>query len=574
MPNDVAAIRMLAELSARLGRDDEALELLTRCLELASGSTPRARTRRRCSIAATGRPRRCRKSKRCSRRNQPTELPEPQGGDPRSHRRLRAGDRVVRGSVGHASTAASAVVDELRATRSRPRDSRTARSPPIAAPSASIRAAARRTGAWPTLKTVRFDADDIAAMQRQLQRNDLDDEPRLHFDFALGKALEDAGEYEPSFRHYLDGNALRLKLVPYSADDNAARGRAARRVYTREFFAEREGWGAMRRIRSSSSACRARQHPGRADPVQPPGSQGTMELPEIISCARPAPARGVAAGHVLPRHPRRHRRRRSTRARRAVPAAHAHPPQARRAAVHRQDAGTTAHIGLIRLALPNAKIIDARRHPLACCLSGFKQHFARGQDFSYSPRRHRPLPPRLCRTDGALRRGVAGRVHRVIYEDMVADTEAEVRRLLAYCGSAVRQACLRFYENPRAVRTAEFRAGAPADLPRWRRSLAPLRGVARTAEAGARAGARCLSASAASTGDLIDPRRGGRGNGEHKQEYATTCAIGAGAIAAGDQASTSRSARWPGRRTPRPAAARRHRTGYETGAGKTLETSP
>ena len=113
-----------------------------------------------------------------------------------------------------------------------------------------------------------------------------------------------------------------------------------------------------------------------------------------------------------------------------------------------------AHIGLIRLALPNAKIIDARRHPLACCLSGFKQHFARGQDFSYSlddiGRYYRDYVELMAHFDEVL----PGRVHRVIYEDMVDDTESEVRRLLDYCGLPFDEACLRFFENPRAVRTA------------------------------------------------------------------------------------------------------------------------
>ena len=113
-----------------------------------------------------------------------------------------------------------------------------------------------------------------------------------------------------------------------------------------------------------------------------------------------------------------------------------------------------AHLGLIHLILPNAKIIDARRHPLSCCFSGFKQHFARGQHFSYSlediGRYYRDYVELMAHFDAVL----PGRVHRVIYERMVEDTEAEVRRLLDYCGLPFEDACLRFYENERAVRTA------------------------------------------------------------------------------------------------------------------------
>jgi hypothetical protein len=113
-----------------------------------------------------------------------------------------------------------------------------------------------------------------------------------------------------------------------------------------------------------------------------------------------------------------------------------------------------AHLGLIHLILPKAKIIDTRRHPLGCCFSGFKQHFARGQGFTYDLREvgayYRDYVALMAHFDAVL----PGRVHRVIYEQMVDDTEGEVRRLLDYCGLPFDEACLRFHENARAVRTA------------------------------------------------------------------------------------------------------------------------
>jgi hypothetical protein len=112
------------------------------------------------------------------------------------------------------------------------------------------------------------------------------------------------------------------------------------------------------------------------------------------------------------------------------------------------------HVGLIHLILPKARIIDARRHPLGCCLSGFKQHFAHGQHFTYSleeiGRYYRDYVELMAHYDAVL----PGRVHRVIYESMVVDTELEVRRLLEYCGLSFDERCLRFFENERAVRTA------------------------------------------------------------------------------------------------------------------------
>ena len=113
-----------------------------------------------------------------------------------------------------------------------------------------------------------------------------------------------------------------------------------------------------------------------------------------------------------------------------------------------------AHVGLIHLVLPNAKIIDARRNPLACGFSCFKQHFAHGQNFSYGldniGRYYRDYVELMAHFDAVL----PGRVHRVIYEDMVENTESEVRRLLDYCGLPFEEACLRFFENERPVRTA------------------------------------------------------------------------------------------------------------------------
>ena len=143
---------------------------------------------------------------------------------------------------------------------------------------------------------------------------------------------------------------------------------------------------------------------------------------------------------------------------------------------------------MIHLILPNAKIIDARRHPLACCFSNFKQQFARGQDFSYDlvdlGRYYRDYVALMAHFDQVL----PGRVHRVHYEAMVEDTEAEIRRLLDYCGLPFEDACLRFYETERAVRTPSSEQVRSADLPRGTRPVAPLRGLARAVKGGAGSG--------------------------------------------------------------------------------------
>ena len=140
------------------------------------------------------------------------------------------------------------------------------------------------------------------------------------------------------------------------------------------------------------------------------------------------------------------------------------------------------HVGLIHLILPDAKIVDARRHPLACCFSNFKQHFARGQAFSYDlatmGRYYADYVRMMDHVDTVLPR----RVHRVHYEAMVDHTEAEVRRLLDAMGLPFDPACLRFYETDRAIRTAsseQVRRPINRDgLNQWRhfdRYLGPLR---------------------------------------------------------------------------------------------------
>ena len=112
------------------------------------------------------------------------------------------------------------------------------------------------------------------------------------------------------------------------------------------------------------------------------------------------------------------------------------------------------HIGLISLILPNAKIIDARRHPMAACFSGFTQLFARGQTFTYGLRNigryYRDYVDLMDHWNTVL----PGKVLRVQYEEMVSDTENQVRRMLDHCGLDFEPGCLQFYETDRAVRTA------------------------------------------------------------------------------------------------------------------------
>lgn len=455
MPTDVAAIRMFAELAARVGKADEARQLLERCLELAPGFHA---ARQNYALLL-------------HRSNQPeqalVEIERLLAIEPEhpAHRNLKAVVLCRTGDYATAIDLYAALLAEY------PDNAQVWMSYGHALKTAGLTARAieayRRALAmlpsfgevwWSlaNLKTFRFSDADVATMRAQLARTDISDDDRLHLDFALGKALEDAGEYADSFRHYADGNTRRHAQLHYSADETLARVEHIRRQYTREFFAERAGSGSDARDpifivglpRSGSTLI---------EQILSSHSQveGTMELPEITSITRLLREQADGDG-AMPYH--------EVLARLDADALRelgerylAHTR------IHRKTSAPLfidkmpnnfMHIGLIQLMLPNAIIIDARRHPMACCFSGFKQHFARGQSFSYRlddlARYYTDYVRLMAHFDTVL----PGRVHRVIYERMVEDTEGEVRRLLAHCGLPFEEACLRFFENERPVRTA------------------------------------------------------------------------------------------------------------------------
>lgn len=307
------------------------------------------------------------------------------------------------------------------------------------------------------LKTVRFTPGQIESMRAQLARADLGDEDRFHLHFAMGKALEDSCAYQASFEHYSHGNRIRRAGIHYSADDITAQVQRSKSLFSSEFLARRGNYG-----HSSSAPIfivgLPRAGSTLIEQILSSHSlvEGTMELPDIPALAKsitqavrrdgadthyPDPLRDLSAAQCRELGERYLERTRI---------------QRKSAAPHFIDKlpNNFLHIGLIQLALPNAKVIDARRHPLGCCFSGFKQHFARGQNFSYGlediGRYYHDYVELMAHFDTVL----PGRVHRVCYESMVEDTESEVRRLLEYCGLPFEPQCLRFYENERAVRTA------------------------------------------------------------------------------------------------------------------------
>jgi tetratricopeptide (TPR) repeat protein len=303
------------------------------------------------------------------------------------------------------------------------------------------------------LKTFRFTPADIETIQAQLTRPDLPDEDRWHFEFSLGNALERAGDFAGSFGHYARGNALRRAAVAYDPERNTRLIERTRALFTPGFFADRAGAGSPSREpifivglpRAGSTLL---------EQILASHSQveGTRELPDISAFARElgawdaAPAYPESVAHLS--HAELgalgERYLRQTRSHRLLG----------RPCFIDKMGNNFLDAGLIHLILPNARIIDARRAPLACCFSNFKQHFISGVWFSYSledlGRYYRDYLGLMAHFDAVL----PGRIHRVHYEDVVTDLEGEVRRLLDYCGLPFEEQCLRFHETQRVVQTA------------------------------------------------------------------------------------------------------------------------
>jgi len=455
---DVAAIRMLAEVAGRLGRYDDAEKLLSRALQLAPGfgaaranlATVYYKQNRFADAAET--------------------LDAVLGDDPDNpaHANLKA---AALGRIGGYDEAI-ALYEEL--TRRFPDHAKLWMSyghmlKTVGRQDDSIAAYRRALGADPglgeiwwslaNLKTIRFDAGDRAAMEAALVAAKPDGEARaddrLHLHFALGKAYDDAGEHEPAFRHYAAGNAIRAGQLDYRAAETRATVDAIIAACTPDFFASRVGLGdpapdpifilGMPRAGSTLIEQILASHSA---------IEGTMELPDI-----PALALGLG------RDTKDDGRRWIEALAEAPPAQLADMGAAflQRTAVQRKTdkpfyidklPNNWLYTAFIRLILPNAKIIDARRHPLDCCFSNFRQHYAKGQAFSYGLADMGGYYRDYVRLMAHIDTVQPGHVHRVIHEALLDNPEAEVRAMLAFLGLPFEDACMAFHSNARAVRTA------------------------------------------------------------------------------------------------------------------------
>ncbi|MDG2046843.1 MAG: sulfotransferase [Halioglobus sp.] len=305
------------------------------------------------------------------------------------------------------------------------------------------------------LKTYRFTAAEVNRMRQQEGSVSANQMSQVYLMFALGKAHEDLGEYSTAFDYYRQGNDLKRAQSGYDAQKMGVELQAQAAFFSADVF-------------------KSRQHSGdpAADPIFIVGLpragstlleqilashslvDGTLELPNILSIAQSLRRRGQEEGNA--EYPT------IIADMSALELRELGEKYLAETAIHRQGApyfidkmpNNFRHVGLIKLILPNAKIIDARRHPMACCFSGYKQLFAEGQEFSYDlddlGSYYRDYVQLMDHWQAVL----PGDILQVNYEQVVADLDGQVRRLLDYCGLPFEPQALEFHDTERSVRTA------------------------------------------------------------------------------------------------------------------------
>lgn len=443
-PFDVVAMRMLAEVAVRIGRVGDAEALLGRALALAPGFGA-ARVNLASLLFQTNRPAEALDVLAGLDTDDDAENPGLRAAVLGRLGQFEAADAIYRAVLARNPDAAPLWMSHghVLKTLGRVDD----------AVAAYARAVALRPGfgeAWwslANLKTVRFDEGQVAAMHAALGDPAIGAEDRFHLEFALARACEDAGQWDAAFAGYARANAGRRALIAYDPGVIATRARRAAQCFTADFFAARAGWGCdasapifivglprsgstlIEQILASHSAVEAiTELPDIPelwaslgdDPmaaVATLDADGARRLGEAY-LARVAPQRHSDAPHFIDKLP-----------------------------------NNWIHAGFIRLILPRARIIDARRHPLSCGVSNFRQHYARGQHFSYDlndiGRYYADYAGLMAHFDAHL----PGAITRVIHQDMVEDSEATIRALLASLDLPFEAACLAFHRTERAVRT-------------------------------------------------------------------------------------------------------------------------
>ncbi|HUY83591.1 MAG TPA: sulfotransferase, partial [Steroidobacteraceae bacterium] len=307
------------------------------------------------------------------------------------------------------------------------------------------------------LKSYRFTDTELEQMRRELERADGSFTAQYHLCFALGKALEDRREWGESFAYYERGNRLKRSQTGYRPERIEKTAAELTALCTREFFAARPGYGngstapifVVGLPRSGSTL---------VEQILASHSEvdGTLELPHVLRLVQDlaATSDGSAGGGTA--YPAVLAQLNGTACRRHGERllAETQPYRGDRRYYVDKMPNNFLHLGLIHLILPNARIIDVRRGPMAACFAIYKQLFAAGQEFAYDfadiARYYRMYEALMAHWDEAL----PGKVLRVEYERLVDDLPGTVRTMLGFCGLEYQAACLEFQTTPRPVHSA------------------------------------------------------------------------------------------------------------------------
>ena len=306
------------------------------------------------------------------------------------------------------------------------------------------------------LKTYKFSNKQIQSMEKAVSDPETNLDDQYHACFALGKALEDKGEFEQSFKYYERGNSLKKTESRYDAKKMTEELTLQMEVCSKSFFQERSGVGSaspdpifiVGLPRAGSTLL---------EQILASHSQveGTLELPNILSLVRKLQGRRRVKDR--PRYPdiltTLDNNDYTKFGDQYLNDTAFHRTQNTRFFTDKMP-NNFRHVGLIHLILPNAKIIDARRNPMDCCFSCYKQLFAEGQEFTYNLKDLSQYYKDYVMLMNHWDKVLPGKVHKVNHEDVIDDLETQVKRLLEHCGLPFEEECLEFYKTDRAVRTA------------------------------------------------------------------------------------------------------------------------
>ena len=303
------------------------------------------------------------------------------------------------------------------------------------------------------LKTFRFSDDEVAVMEQHVDQERLNDETRVNINFALGKAYEDRGDYDKAFHRYDSGNKLRRAHESYDPVQNEALHDQIIEAITPQFIEENAAHAEQRNDpifivglpRSGSTLIEQIL----ASHSQVDGTHELPDLPRVIRTINQWQIHGKGYPVAVPLLEPVHIKELGEQYLNAT-------DRYRKGAPRFTDKmpNNFSMVGLLALILPNAKIINARRHPLDSCMGSYKQLFYRGQSFTYDLVELGEYYLEYQRIMDHWNKILPGRVLDVHYENMVVNQEEETRRLIEFCELPWEDACLRFYETERAVNTA------------------------------------------------------------------------------------------------------------------------